>query len=282
MYVDVDRRYFNDNHPPFGSPTNYATIDVKPGYQKLCGADALDYVRYRHLDNDFVRAARQQDFLRQAKDQFGLGTLFGSRKELLRVFARYTQTDIHSTSATLRLLKLAFESSKNPVREVHFRGGIGDDVAYVEITDGEPAPDARRVPQRPGVVGPARDRTPDQALSREQARHRPRPDPRQARGRGLRAPTPRPAPASRCSIPRVRLSRGATAATTRASTTSTTAAKHRYRAYRIVVYAGRDRPVLRRAGHDLERAADHSTARRRRASSAGASSSCSSTAAGCG
>ena len=26
FYVDVDRRYFNDNHPPVASPTNYATI----------------------------------------------------------------------------------------------------------------------------------------------------------------------------------------------------------------------------------------------------------------
>src|SRR3954468_834947 len=137
VYVDVDRRYFNDNHPPVDSPTNYATIDIQPGYQKLCGSDALDYVRYRPLDNDFVRAARQQDFLRQAKDQFGLGTLFGSRKELLRIFARYTQTDIHSTQATLRLLKLAFESSKHPVREVHFRGGISEDLAYVEISKNE-------------------------------------------------------------------------------------------------------------------------------------------------
>ncbi len=136
VYVDVDRRYFNDNQPPFDSPTNYATIDIRPGYQKLCGSDALDYVRYRHLDNDFVRAARQQDFLRQAKDQFGLGTLFGSRKELLKIFSRYTQTDIRSTNATLRLLKLAFESSKNPIREVHFRGGISQNLEYVEITPG--------------------------------------------------------------------------------------------------------------------------------------------------
>src|SRR5581483_3329998 len=45
VYVDVDRRYFNDNHPPVDSPTNYATIDIQPGYQKLCGSDALDYVR---------------------------------------------------------------------------------------------------------------------------------------------------------------------------------------------------------------------------------------------
>ena len=66
VYVDVDRRYFNDNS---AAASNYATIDVQPGYQKLCGKDALDYVRYRHTDNDLVRAARQQDFLRQVARQ---------------------------------------------------------------------------------------------------------------------------------------------------------------------------------------------------------------------
>jgi LCP family protein required for cell wall assembly len=133
VYVDVDRDYFNDNHPPNGSPFDYATIDINPGYQKLCGSDALDYVRYRHFDNDLVRAARQQSFLSAAKEQIGLGRIFGDRKELLRIFGRYTQTDIarDNTRAILRLLKLAFEASKNPIREVHFRGDIG--ATYVTI-----------------------------------------------------------------------------------------------------------------------------------------------------
>jgi anionic cell wall polymer biosynthesis LytR-Cps2A-Psr (LCP) family protein len=34
------------------------------GYQPLCGFNALDFARYRHTDNDLVRAARQQEFLR--------------------------------------------------------------------------------------------------------------------------------------------------------------------------------------------------------------------------
>ena len=71
VYVDIDRDYFNDN----SSGENYATIDVDPGYQKLMGKDALDYVRYRHGDNDLVRAARQQDFLRQAKNAAGVRQL---------------------------------------------------------------------------------------------------------------------------------------------------------------------------------------------------------------
>jgi LCP family protein required for cell wall assembly len=133
VYVDVDRDYFNDNDPPNGSPFDYATIDINPGYQKLCGSDALDYVRYRHFDDDLVRAARQQSFLSAAKEQIGLGRIFGDRKELLRIFGRYTQTDIakQNTAAILRLLKLAFEASKNPIREVHFRGDIGE--TYVTI-----------------------------------------------------------------------------------------------------------------------------------------------------
>jgi len=137
VYADIDRRYFNDNDPPVESATNYATIDIAPGYQKLCGSDALDYVRFRHLDTDFVRAARQQEFLRQAKAQFGLGKLFASRKQLLRIFARYTQTDIRSTSAILRLLKLAFESASHPIRQVRFRGDEAGDEAFsfVEVTD---------------------------------------------------------------------------------------------------------------------------------------------------
>src|SRR3954454_10521705 len=134
VYVDVDRDYFNDNDPPNGSPFDYATIDINPGYQKLCGQNALDYVRYRHFDDDLVRAARQQSFLSAAKEQIGLGRIFGDRKELLRIFGRYTQTDIarQNTRAILRLLKLAFEASKNPIREVHFRGDIGE--TYVTIS----------------------------------------------------------------------------------------------------------------------------------------------------
>ncbi len=132
VFVDIDRRYFNAR----GGPGGFATIDLKPGYQKLCGKDSLDFVRYRHTDDDFVRAARQQEFLRQAKDQIGLGRIFGDRNELLRIFGRYTQTDIahNNDAAILRLLKLAYESSKSPIQEIHFRGAQAGSSPYVEIT----------------------------------------------------------------------------------------------------------------------------------------------------
>jgi LCP family protein required for cell wall assembly len=132
VYTDVDRRYFNDNSPPFGGGGDYATIDIKAGYQKLCGQDALDFVRYRHFDTDLVRAARQQQFLSDAKDQIGVGKVFSDRKALLNIFGRYTQTDITSDAAILRLLKLAVTSAQKPVQEVQFKGDITGD--FVTIT----------------------------------------------------------------------------------------------------------------------------------------------------
>jgi LCP family protein required for cell wall assembly len=131
VYADVDRKYFNAH----GGPGGYAVIDLKAGYQKLCGEDALSYVRFRHTDSDFVRAARQQEFLRQAKEQIGLGKLFGDRQGLLKIFGRYTQTDIAQSNdaAILRLLKLAYESSKTPLAEIQFPGQDTSG-GYVEIS----------------------------------------------------------------------------------------------------------------------------------------------------
>ena len=65
VWLDVDRRYFNDRGGDFG----YATINLFPGYQKLGGYQALDFVRYRHTDSDLYRVARQQLFVKAFKDQ---------------------------------------------------------------------------------------------------------------------------------------------------------------------------------------------------------------------
>ncbi|MGH3119216.1 MAG: LCP family protein [Gaiellales bacterium] len=64
-WIDVDRRYFNDRSGPFG----YATINLRPGYQRLTGRRALDFVRYRHTDSDIYRVARQQQFVKAFKVQ---------------------------------------------------------------------------------------------------------------------------------------------------------------------------------------------------------------------
>jgi LCP family protein required for cell wall assembly len=125
VYTDIDRDYFNDNTGPGG----YAAIDIDPGYQKLCGKDALSYVRYRHNDNDLVRAARQQDFLRQVRTAKGTKKLIsggiapGNLKKLARVFGRYFDRDksLDSTKEIFKFAKTVLFTAGNPVREVQFR-----------------------------------------------------------------------------------------------------------------------------------------------------------------
>src|SRR5204863_2623208 len=72
VYVTVDHRYINT----LGGPSGYATIDLEPGYQKLDGQQALDFVRFRHTDSDLYRLARQQLFLEALRDRLGSGSFF--------------------------------------------------------------------------------------------------------------------------------------------------------------------------------------------------------------
>lgn len=119
IYLDIDRRYFNDS-------ADFAYINVQPGYQKLCGEAALEYARFRHEDSDLVRSARQQEVLREAKQQVGTGQLFEDRDKLIKIFGKYTTSDeaLKSRRGILRLLALAVYSVDKPLREVHFEGEI--------------------------------------------------------------------------------------------------------------------------------------------------------------
>jgi LCP family protein required for cell wall assembly len=67
VWMDVDRRYFNQNTG--ASYNDYANINLQPGYQRLTGGAALSFVRFRHTDSDFYRLARQQEFVRAIKQQ---------------------------------------------------------------------------------------------------------------------------------------------------------------------------------------------------------------------
>jgi LCP family protein required for cell wall assembly len=121
VYLDIDRRYYHMNA---GLPVSqhWSEIDVRAGYQRLCGSEALSYVRFRHLDNDIVRSARQQGFLRAAKDQLRKQGLLSNLRPLVRIVARATETDedLQSTRGLLRLGKLAVSASGKPVRQVRF------------------------------------------------------------------------------------------------------------------------------------------------------------------
>jgi LCP family protein required for cell wall assembly len=130
VYADIDRRYYNDSF-------EFSFIDVPPGYQRMCGKKALQYVRYRHTDTDIVRSARQQDFLRQTKQQITTGELYEQRDRLLRIFGRNTTTDakLRSRSEVLRLLKLALGTADQPIKEIHFEGSLGP--SYVEASNSQ-------------------------------------------------------------------------------------------------------------------------------------------------
>ena len=132
VYVDVDRRYFHSNDE---TVEDYEEIDLQPGYQALCGFNALDYARYRHTDNDVVRAARQQDFLREARQKVPPEVVFADRKELIDIFTEHTTSDIDSAAAMLEVLKLFVEARDAPVKEVHFEGSLGP--SFVTTTSSE-------------------------------------------------------------------------------------------------------------------------------------------------
>ncbi|HXE46068.1 MAG TPA: LCP family protein [Conexibacter sp.] len=119
VYVDVDQNY---NHTNVPGGDQYSEIHIRPGYQKLCGQDALSYVRYRHTDTDFVRAARQQAFLRDVKSQYGVGKFVSDPHLLTRIVGRYSSTDpnLHSVDALLKLADLVIYSAGKPVRQIQF------------------------------------------------------------------------------------------------------------------------------------------------------------------
>ncbi len=132
VYIDVDRRYYHSNEE---TVEQYEEIDLQPGYQALCGFDALDYARFRHLDNDVVRAARQQDFLREARQKVPPEVVFADRKELIDIFTEHTTSDIDSAGDMLEVLKLFIEARDAPVKEVHFEGTLGP--SFVTTTTSE-------------------------------------------------------------------------------------------------------------------------------------------------
>ncbi len=124
VYVDVDHRYYHQNGP-YASSSDYAEINLQPGYQALCGFDALSFVRYRHTDNDIVRSARQQAFLREARAKVPPERLIEDRKKLVKIFTTYTSSDIGSAEEMLRVLRLFFDLRGAQIKEIHFQGQLG-------------------------------------------------------------------------------------------------------------------------------------------------------------
>ena len=134
VYADVDHRYYNNT-----AQTDFSSIDIQPGYQRLCGGSgsdlggpntALAFVRFRHNDSDIVREARQQDFLRWAKQGKSTSGLLSNESALIKDFTKSVQTDdrLHSTGDIIDLFNLAINANGATLKSIPFPvAGSGDD-----------------------------------------------------------------------------------------------------------------------------------------------------------
>jgi LCP family protein required for cell wall assembly len=119
VYSTIDRRYYHVNTP---TSEQYQEINLQPGYQKVCGSQALQFVSYRHGDTSLVRDARDQSFLLDVKKQYG-PTLSDNIGKFEHIFGQAVQTDpgLQSTTGLLNLIGTLITSAGRRVRQVPFQ-----------------------------------------------------------------------------------------------------------------------------------------------------------------
>ncbi len=132
VWLDIDRHYFNDN----SGRDKYEPLNIPPGYQRLSGADALDYVRYRHGDSDFGRIARQQLFLAELKRETR-----GARglDNVVDAVHKHVSTNLDSPNRLRQLLQfgLGVEKGRIARTQIESSGGrtLANGQAVVDTTD---------------------------------------------------------------------------------------------------------------------------------------------------
>ncbi len=116
-WIPVDQRYYHVNDGTEAG--NWSSIDLHPGYQRLSGAKALEFVRFRHLDSDFVRAARQQVFLRELGRQIRaqMGGI-SAVSAVLEPFAKATTSDISSLPEALQIARTLWRTRGERIARV--------------------------------------------------------------------------------------------------------------------------------------------------------------------
>ena len=115
VYIEVDRRYYYDGGA-------YEKINLQPGYRLLNGADALDYVRFRHDSNlDFGRMERQQRFISALRQQ-AMGWDLGIKLPgIIGAFFDNVATDL-GTNDFIRLAWWGIRLDGGRIRQVTLRG----------------------------------------------------------------------------------------------------------------------------------------------------------------
>jgi polyisoprenyl-teichoic acid--peptidoglycan teichoic acid transferase len=135
VYVDVDQHYYHSN-AGLSPLEQYAAIDIPAGYQRMCGYNALQYVRYRHDDNDLVRSARQQEFLREMRQELPAPQILNDYDKLKEILQKYVTLDIQKSGDLIALAQLIVAANGAPVVQIHFPAQLGGPTAtYVTASD---------------------------------------------------------------------------------------------------------------------------------------------------
>ncbi len=110
--LDVPAPIKDDEYP--GAQNNYMRVLFQSGLQHMNGVQALQYARTRHDDNDFARGERQQQVLKELRQQgVQLGTITKA-PELIGELGDTVRTDLSRTQA-LSLAKLATQLNSGSI-----------------------------------------------------------------------------------------------------------------------------------------------------------------------
>lgn len=119
--INVTKEIYDDKYPDdnFGYEP---PVHFLPGLQHMDGATALKYARTRHADNDYMRAARQQQVIMAIKDKImepgQLETLLPRLPRLAIAMANSVQTDMPVDKAIALARALDKVNLDNPTRIV--------------------------------------------------------------------------------------------------------------------------------------------------------------------
>lgn len=160
VYIDVDRRYYNQD-----ADSSYENIKISPGYQLLNGADALDYVRFRHdNESDFGRMLRQQRFINAIRQQsLGWNLVFDFDDAVKALFDNILTS--LSANDILRLARWGVGLSGSQIVQVSLTGDItsreigGNKVSVVVAADEEIEEAVNKILSPPGANSGAQTTT---------------------------------------------------------------------------------------------------------------------------
>ena len=140
VWMDIDRRYYNKNIGT-GS-TNYANIDLQPGYQRMTGKQALDFVRFRHTDSDVFRLARQQQFVSAARQRIAKSIGPDSLVRIVNTISHHKYLEIgvgggkeFSVSTVYSYAKFAYGLPPGHVFQVKLQGLVGENELTTDSTN---------------------------------------------------------------------------------------------------------------------------------------------------